>query len=151
MTPTLLTLAVVLTGLSAGLFATFSYAVMPGLGRGDDDTFVRAMRGINEAILNPVFAVVFVGAPVAAAAALMSGWSGAGRTWMIAGLLLYVLGAFVVTATVNVPRNDALATGTEGDAVLRERFESGWVRSNHARSLLTTAAFVCLVRAAVVL
>ena len=37
-----LIVATVLTGLFTGLFATFSYAVMPGLRRTDDATFVRA-------------------------------------------------------------------------------------------------------------
>jgi uncharacterized membrane protein len=43
----------VTTGLMAGLFAAFSYAVMPGLARTDDATFVRSMQRINVAILNP--------------------------------------------------------------------------------------------------
>ena len=58
----ILATATVLTGLSAGLFVTFSYAVMPGLRRTGDATFVQAMRAINSAILNPVFALVFGGA-----------------------------------------------------------------------------------------
>lgn len=151
MTKTLLTVAIVLSGLSAGLFATFSYAVMPGLRRTEDATFVQSMRAINIAILNPVFAVVFVGAAVAAVAAVASGWSGDARPWLVAGVALYVVGAFVVTGAVNVPRNDALEAGATSAASLREQFESTWVAWNHVRSLLTTGAFVCLVRAALVL
>ena len=45
-------------GLVAGLFAGFAYAVMPGLRRADDATVVQAMREVNRAILNPVFAVL---------------------------------------------------------------------------------------------
>ncbi len=72
MTRTLLTLSVIAVGLMAGLFAAFSYAVMPGLRRTDDDTFVRAMRAINEAILNPVFGVIFAGALVLLTASVVA-------------------------------------------------------------------------------
>src|SRR5688500_3369976 len=46
MNETVTVIAAVLSGLFAGLFATFSYAVMPGLRRTDDATFARAMREI---------------------------------------------------------------------------------------------------------
>ena len=145
MTRAALAAATVLMGLSAGLFATFSYAVMPGLRRTDDSTFVHAMRAINVAILNPVFGLVFVGAGLAATAALASGWGSGARPWLVAGLLLYVAGAFIVTAAVNVPLNDALEAGTDHAAQLRAAFEDRWVLFNHVRSVLTTAAFACLV------
>lgn len=136
--------ATVLNGLSAGLFTTFSYAVMPGLRRADDTTFVQAMRAINVAILNPVFALVFGGAFVVTAVALISGWHGSSRTWVIVGLLLYI-GVLVVTFAINVPLNNALTTGTDSPATLRAAFESRWVLWNHVRSILSSAAFVALV------
>lgn len=137
--------AATLTGLSAGLFATFSYAVMPGLRRTDDQSFVEAMRGINVAILNPVFAVIFVGAAAASVAALIVAWETDGRPWLIAAIGLYVVGAFVVTGAVNVPLNDSLAEGTGEVAQLRAAFEDRWIAWNHVRSVLTTLAFGCLV------
>ena len=72
---TLLTLTVVTTGLSAGLLAAFAYAVMPGLDRAGPSVAVPAMQRINVAILNPLFAVIFVGGVVFGA--LSSGRSGA--------------------------------------------------------------------------
>ena len=48
------------TGLIGGLFFGFATAVMPGLARTDDRTFVATMQGINEAILNPLFLTVYV-------------------------------------------------------------------------------------------
>ena len=145
MTRATVTAATVLMGLSAGLFTTFSYAVMPGLRRTDDTTFVQTMRAINIAILNPVFGLIFVGAGIAAAAAVIAGWGSAARPWLLAGLLLYVAGAFIVTGAVNVPLNDALEAGTDSAAQLRAAFEDRWVVSNYVRSVLTTAAFVSLV------
>lgn len=141
----LLVAATSLTGLSAGLFATFSYAVMPGLRRSDDEAFVSAMRGINVAILNPLFAPVFAGSALATVAALLVGWDELARSWVIAGLSAYVAGAFLVTGAVNVPLNNELEAGTDSAAELRRSFESRWVAWNHVRSVLTVAAFVCLV------
>lgn len=42
--------ATVANGLMAGLFAVFAYAVMPGLGRTDDRTFVGAFQSIDRAL-----------------------------------------------------------------------------------------------------
>ena len=52
MNETVTVIAVVLAGLFAGLFVTFSYAVMPGLRRTDDRRSPRDAE-INVAILNP--------------------------------------------------------------------------------------------------
>lgn len=149
MTRAVLVAAMTLTGLSAGLFATFSYAVMPGLRRTDDATFVDTMRAINGAILNPVFGLIFVGAAAASVVALIAGWGTDARPWLIAALALYVVGAFIVTGAVNVPLNDALAAGAETPAKLRAAFEDRWIAWNHLRSVLTAAAFVCLAIGAV--
>jgi uncharacterized membrane protein len=144
-TRAMLVAGAVLMGLSAGLFATFSYVVMPGLRRVGDTVFVESMRGINVAILNPVFALTFGGAFVVTAAALALGWSDASRPWVIAALVLYVIGAYVITFSVNVPMNDTLEAGKGSAASLREAFEDKWTAWNHVRSVLTTSAVVCLV------
>jgi uncharacterized membrane protein len=145
MTKTALIISTVLMGLSAGLFATFSYVIMPGLRRASDATFVDAMRGINIAILNPVFALTFGGAFFVTLLALVLGWGDDSRSWVIAGLVLYAVGAYVITFAVNVPMNDALEGGKGSAASLRETFEDRWTMWNHARSVLTTSALVCLV------
>ncbi|MEP6817555.1 MAG: DUF1772 domain-containing protein, partial [Marmoricola sp.] len=107
-TPFLL-LATVAAGLQAGTYYVFSCGVMPGLARGEDLSFVGSMQQINLAILNPVFLLSFVGAPLLAALATASGLAtgGPSRPWIIAGLVLAVA-TVVVTATANVPLNDAL-------------------------------------------
>jgi uncharacterized membrane protein len=140
----ILAAATVLTGLSAGLFAAFSYAVMPGLRRTSDDVFVQAMRAVNRAILNPVFGVVFGGALLLAVAAVVTGWGGPEGPWAVAGLVFY-LATVVVTLAANVPRNNAIEGGSGDAEALRAAFERGWVRWNHVRSALSTAAFAALV------
>jgi uncharacterized membrane protein len=50
-----LVIELVTTGLMAGIYLAFSMAVMPGLAKNDDRTYVAAMRGMNSAILNGWF------------------------------------------------------------------------------------------------
>jgi uncharacterized membrane protein len=144
-----LLLATVTTGLTAGLFAAFAWAVMPGLARLDDRAFVAGMRSINQAILNGWFALCFGGALVCTLAAVLLHLP-AGRRgplpWLIAALVLYVL-VLAVTAAVNVPLNDRLEAGAArlaDPAELRAAFESTWVRWNVVRAVLNTAALGCL-------
>lgn len=142
MTLTLL-LATVLSGLSAGLFAAFSYAVMPGLRRADDRSLVAAMRGINIAILNPVFLVVFLGPLLAGVAALVVAVTSEGPLVPVASGVVLYLATLVITMTVSVPLNVALEAQGDGDvSAARQGFEARWVRWNHARAATSVAAFV---------
>jgi uncharacterized membrane protein len=146
--------AVITNGLVAGLFAAFSYAVMPGLGRTGDRTFVEAMQQVNGAILNGWFGICFAGAVVfgAAAAVLSAGRPAFG--WTVVGLVLYAA-VLVVTFRVNVPLNVRLDAAGAASAVpdptaVRERFEAVWVRWNLVRAVLSAAAFACFTGALVV-
>jgi uncharacterized membrane protein len=61
-------LAATLTmGLMAGVFGIWSNAIMPGLRRTDDRTFVAAFQSIDRAIINPAFMLTFLG-PLASTA-----------------------------------------------------------------------------------
>jgi hypothetical protein len=59
-------------GLMSGVFGIYSNAIMPGLRRTDDRTFVAAFQSIDRAIINPAFMVTFVGALVFTALARCS-------------------------------------------------------------------------------
>jgi uncharacterized membrane protein len=143
-------------GLLAGLFYAFTVSIMPGLARTDGRTFVDTMQQINVAILNPWFSLSFLGAPVltivAAALHLRAGWRTA-LPWIAAALVLYGV-AFVITAGVHIPLNNALAAAGPPDRIadltqVRDRFEASWVRWNIARAVASTAAFGCLTWALV--
>lgn|SRR5690625_4190801 len=147
----ILAAATVLTGLVAGLFQAFSYAVMPGLRRTDDATFVRTMRAINAAILNPWFLALFVGGPVltvAAGVVVFVDSAGLVLVWVTVGLVCSLL-TLGVTGRVNVPLNERLHAAPiethEQQRAARAAFERAWVRSNHLRSVASTAASVALV------
>jgi uncharacterized membrane protein len=149
--------ATVLMGLIAGVFYTFATAVILGLGESSDRTFVEAMQHINVEIENPVFFLSFLGAPVLAAVALVQEWRG-GRSpafpWIVAGLAVYVVGAFLVTIGANIPLNDELADAGAPDriadlAAVREDFEDPWIAWNIVRTVASTVALACLARALV--
>ena len=146
----------VTTGLMAGLFAAFSYAVMPGLGRTDDATFVQSMQRINVAILNGWFGLCFAGALVFSVVAAVL-HAGADRRsvlpWIIAGAVLYLV-VLVITFAINVPLNDRLNAAGDPSRIgdlhaVREQFEAAWVRANAVRTLACTLAFGCLTWALV--
>jgi uncharacterized membrane protein len=137
--------ATITNGLMAGLFAAYSYAVMPGLGQADDRTFVEAMQQTNAAILNGWFGICFGGALLFAAAAAVLHLGRPGLPWIVAGLVLYAA-VLVITFRVNVPLNDRLAD----PAAVRAAFEGTWVRWNIVRAVCSTAAFGSLVGALVV-
>jgi uncharacterized membrane protein len=145
--------ATITNGLTAGLFATYSHAVIPGLGRTDDRTFVAAMQQTNAAILNGWFGICFAGSLVFAAVAVLLHLGRPGLPWIMAGLVLYVV-VLVITFRVNVPLNEALAVAgsatPDAAAAARAAFEDTWVRWNVVRAVCSTAAFGCLVGALVV-
>jgi uncharacterized membrane protein len=138
--------ALLTTGLMAGVYLAFGIAVLPGIARSDDDTFVTAMRGMNAAILNPVFGLVF-GGPllfgVVAVATRLPNADGIG--WTASALLLYVA-TLLITGAVNVPLNNRLDS-TEPPGAARALFEQRWVRWNVVRTVLCIASFVVLVLA----
>lgn len=148
--------ATVANGLMAGLFAVFAYAVMPGLGRTDDRTFVGAFQSIDRAIINPWFITAFVGSVAFTfVASLLHLRQGARPVlpWIAAALVLSVV-VVVITASINVPLNNEIVAAGHPDqiadlAAVRGRFEAMWVRWNLVRAVASTAALGCLAWALV--
>lgn len=145
---TVLVLGVTGTGLIAGLFCAFAYAVMPGLHRADARTLVTAMQKVNVAIVNPVFLLLFFGGLVVTGAAAWLCRHDPIAPWAIAAAVLYLVG-LIVTIAFNIPLNDRLATATDPDAA-RAAFETAWVRWNLVRAAVHTAAFMALAAGLVV-
>jgi len=145
---TVLILATLTVGLMAGTFFVYSVAVMPGLRRTDDRTFVAAFQAVDRAIINPVFLSCFVGALAFTGAAVLLHLPGEARSELplVAAAFVLYLVTFGLTVRVNVPRNDALKAAGDPDriadlAAVRRRFdEAGWTRANHARTGLCLVA-----------
>ena len=56
----LLIVAIVSTGLMAGIFFTWTNAVKPGIGTLDDINYMKAFKAMNRVILNPLFYMAFI-------------------------------------------------------------------------------------------
>jgi len=123
-----------LNGLLAGVYLTFVVAVMPALRGLPDDLFASVMNRINDAIVNPAFLTVFLGAPVLAVAFAATGPDPVAIAAAVAAVV-----ALVITIAANVPLNDALAhTGR------RKTFEAPWVLWHYIRTAAATVALVLL-------
>jgi uncharacterized membrane protein len=144
-------------GLMAGVFGIYGNAIMPGLRRTDDRTFVAAFQSIDRAIINPAFMATFFGALALTALAALLFLTGDGRPivpWIAAALVLYLF-VFVITIRVNVPRNNEIKAAGDIDQLedphaVRERFdEAKWAGWNHLRTVASTVAFGLLAWALV--
>ena len=133
----------VTTGLMAGVYLAFAIAVMPGLARNGDRTYVEAMRGMNVAILNGWFAVVFGGPLLLGIVTVLTGLDEDDLGWVLLALVLYA-GTLAITAVVNVPLNNRLDS-TEPVEAARALFEQRWVRWNVVRTVVCVASFVVLL------
>jgi len=155
--PAALIAAVMTLGVVAGVFQIYAYAIMPGLGRTDDRTFVGAFQRIDGAIINPWFMFSFFGALVftgLASALHLSEDLRPVLPWTAAAFVLYLV-VIVITLAINVPLNDEIKAAGDPDqidvAAVRERFDEGkWVGWNLVRTLLSTTAFGCVAWALVV-
>lgn len=140
-------------GLMAGLFFVFSNFVMRSLGRMAPQHGMTAMRNLNEDIQNPMFLLLFAGTALvclAVAVAAPFTWDEPGAGWRLAGGLLYFIGAFGVTAVVNIPMNNRLAAvdpATAGGQQYWAEYAVRWTAWNHLRTLSSTAALVALLLA----
>ena len=117
-----LIIATLTVGLMAGVFAIYANAIMPGLGRTDDRTFVGAFQSIDTAIINPLFLMTFLGSLLSTgvAAALQLGEDDR-------SVLLWIFGrAGAVPGRI---RHDP-----EGQRTAQRRYQGGRSARSHCRS-----------------
>lgn len=140
-------------GLIAGAFFAFSSFVMKALGRLPPEQGIAAMQSINVVVINPVFLGVFVGTAIACGVLAVSSLfrlHAAGSGYVLAGGALYVIGTFVVTMTMNVPRNNALAAAdpksADGASIWAD-YLSSWTAWNTVRTIAALLACASLIAA----
>lgn len=156
MKTTISLLALLSTGLSAGLFYAWAVSVIPGTKRMADQSYLEAMQHINRAILNPGFFAIFFGA------FLLMLWSsylefrtdvGPSFYYTLAALIVYVVGTIAVTSAGNVPLNEALdlielnKLGAAELKITRQAYEVKWNRLHNVRTLFSVISFVLLLLA----
>ena len=142
----MLILLVVLTGLMAGVYFTFSVFVMKALDELPSLHAAQAMNKINDVIVNTLFLPIFFGSTIWYAGVIVwsiTDWQNSQSILMILAASIYIVGMFLVTAFGNVPLNNRLKTLEENSDELVEywsRYFHDWMLFNHLRTVSCIAA-----------
>ncbi len=152
---TIILIALLLTGLSAGLFYAWQVSVIPGTKKVSDHSYVEVMQSINREIINPWFIIVFVGAAlVLVGASILEYQNGLSPAfWFVcAATILYVFGTFGVTAIGNVPLNNMLElfknlNDPESLNEIRAQYESRWNQLHLVRTVCAVLSMTSLLLA----
>lgn len=147
--------AVVLTGLSAGLFYAWSASVIPGTQKVPDNIYLETMQSINRAILNPAFFIVFFGSVVLLGIASIYEFhtNKVVFSLMLAASISYLAGTVGVTGLGNVPLNNQLdvmqltETSPGTMAAFRKFYETNWNRLHLIRTTFAVVSFLLAVLA----
>ncbi len=134
-----------------GIFYGFSAITMPGLERLPEAQGVVAMQQINVAAPRPPLLLVMGGTALASAVAVAWAVATSGEPhapWLVAGAVLYLVGAVVVTGRQNVPLNDALEAIDPASATAATEWAhylDKWTTWNHIRGVASIAAGAAFV------
>lgn len=146
--------AILLTGLMAGIFFTWSNAVKPGIGKLSDIEYLRSLQSMNRVILNKAFLGIFMGAVVAVVLAPIFHFKPyhSNIFWLlIFAFVIYWVGVFGVTIFGNIPLNETLdkinleTTTQEGLKALRIIIEDKWNKFNLIRCYSSVITFTLLI------
>lgn len=147
----ILLLAAATTALMTGLFYAFSCSVNPGLARLPDQAYLAAMQSINRAIQNPLFALIFIGAPLFLVISTIMQYRHplTIRFWLLlSATLIYLCGSLAVTIIGNLPLNAALESCNLSSASIEEmyrlriRFQGPW---NFLHTIRTVSSIISLI------
>lgn len=150
----LIVIAVVGAGQVTGILFIFSNCIMQSLAEMPGGEGMRAMQLINRKIQNPLFFLLFMGTTAVCVAIIVLSLMQKpdGYAWAIAGAAGYIIGPFGITPAKNVPLNNALDRAdidTDEGQALWQHYLRVWVRWNHIRTAIGTAAAVLLAIALV--
>ena len=150
----ILALAILLTGLMAGIFFTWSNAVKPGIGKLSDIEYLTALQSMNRVILNNAFKIIFLGAIIAVALVPVFYFNLYPRNifWLfVFTLIIYWIGVFGVTVSGNIPLNEILdktnleSITSEEIKILRKSIEVKWNNFNLIRCISSGITFILLI------
>jgi uncharacterized membrane protein len=140
-------------GLVAGVFYAFSTFVMKALRNLPPAEGIVAMQAINVAAIPSTFFLTGLGTALGCVA--LVAWALAEldepfAPYLLAGGVVYLVGAMAVTVAFNLPRNDSLATvdpeGPEAGSHW-SRYLAEWTAWNHVRCAAALAASAALIGA----
>jgi len=135
-----------------GFFYAWVCSTLWGLDTLSAATAIEAMNAMNRSVRNAVFAPAFFGTPVMLAA--LAGWAYVMQKRAVSALLmaasvLYIVGAFLPTALVNVPMNAALmetdmAQTPEALTNIWQAYSDRWQVWNLIRALVSGGVVLCV-------
>ncbi|MCY4486014.1 MAG: DUF1772 domain-containing protein [Deltaproteobacteria bacterium] len=138
-------LSVLFSGAIFGFFFAWVCSTMWGLDAADPNVAIAAMQAMNASVRNAVFAPAFFGTPFVLLATALIAWvTGESRAaWLFgAAGMLYLVGGMILTMTVHVPMNEALAQVETPLEPARARevwqgYSIPWQRWNTARAAIS--------------
>ncbi len=147
-------IAVLLTGLLAGLFYGYDCSVINGLGNLSDKEYLKAFQSINKSILNPYFFISFMGCLVVLPVAAWLSYKGVSPIsfyFLLAATIINLIGVFGITVFGNVPLNNFLerfdisTSSAEAIAAMRQKFENSWNTLHHIRTYAVILSFLLTI------
>ena len=147
-------LAILLTGLLAGLFYGYDCSVIKGLGNLQDDFYLQSFQSINKVIQSPYFFISFMGnLLILPLATWLSYRNSDSATFyiLLMATLVYVIGVFGITIFGNVPLNERLAkftisTATSNEIItMRKAFENPWNIYHTVRTIASVIVFSLVI------
>jgi uncharacterized membrane protein len=142
------------SGLLAGLFFAYSAFTLQGLRRLPPVVGLQAMQSVNRsANASPAVALALLGTGAVCAVLAITALADLGQApsrLQLAGAVLYLVGGLGLTIGYHVPRNNALGEvdpASAGAVAAWERYAAAWASWNHARTITSLAATLCLVLA----
>lgn len=143
----LLILTLMFCGAMFGFFFAWTSSTLWGLDRIAPEVAITAMQAMNAAVRNAVFGVAFFGTPplmVLTTVCLFVRDNRRAALLMALASLIYIGGATIVTVSVNVPLNEALAARVPGDGTPAtsqwQAYSAPWQRANLIRTSTSGAA-----------
>lgn len=145
------------TGLMAGFFFAWSTIGMMGLRAAPNEHGLRAMQEINRAAnASTTFLIAFLGTPalcVAIGVSALTNLDDAASAYQLVATALYLVGAFGLTMTYHIPRNnelDRLDPDAPASIAAWRHYAAVWTTWNHVRtvaSLGSTVLYAIALRA----
>lgn len=146
-----LILTALTTALIAGLFYAYSCSVNPGLARLNNREYIIAMQSINEAILNPLFFLSFMGTLILLPVSCYLHYQQPRFVLLLFAMVTYLGGTFCVTIFGNVPLNNVLAQFNAHTASLaeiahqRKLFEMPWNTLHTVRTISSVISLLLVI------
>lgn len=150
LTATMIVISLILLAAIFGFFYAWVCSTMWGLDTADPRVAIAAMQAMNASVRNFVFFPAFFLTPFAAFAAAgllrMRGQGHSAAIFAMSGAV-YFIGGLVLTMTINVPMNEALAIVPVPDDVtdaqaIWEAYSGRWQFWNITRTIASGLAFL---------